>query len=89
MHPLFISFVCACVCALDSPVLATLCACPVPTPPLQSQQMHVYLSGLPPHTDPEGSKTPSPSEPEAKKDTKKESKRRKDFKTQANPEPKR
>ncbi|XP_071078368.1 calcium-dependent secretion activator 1 isoform X1 [Desmodus rotundus] len=54
-----------------------------------SQQMHVYLSGLPPNTDPEGSKTPSPSEPEAKKDTKKESKRRKDFKTQANPEPKR
>ncbi|XP_036122505.1 calcium-dependent secretion activator 1 isoform X3 [Molossus molossus] len=54
-----------------------------------SQQMHVYLSGLPPSTDPEGSKTPSPSEPEAKKDTKKECKRRKDFKTQANPEPKR
>nr|XP_023475907.1 calcium-dependent secretion activator 1 isoform X5 [Equus caballus] len=54
-----------------------------------SQQMHVYLSGLPPNTDPEGNKTPSPSEPEAKKDTKKESKKRKDFKTQANPEPKR
>ncbi|XP_036896730.1 calcium-dependent secretion activator 1 isoform X8 [Sturnira hondurensis] len=54
-----------------------------------SQQMHVYLSGLPQNTDPEGSKTPSPSESEAKKDTKKESKRRKDFKTQANPEPKR
>ncbi|XP_066208153.1 calcium-dependent secretion activator 1 isoform X7 [Saccopteryx leptura] len=54
-----------------------------------SQQMHVYLSGLPPNTDPEGSKTPSPSEPEAKKDIKKESKRRKDFRTQANPEPKR
>ncbi|XP_045688140.1 calcium-dependent secretion activator 1 isoform X3 [Phyllostomus hastatus] len=54
-----------------------------------SQQMHVYLSGLPQNTDPEGSKTPSPPEPEAKKDTKKESKRRKDFKTQTNPEPKR
>uniref|UniRef100_A0A8C0T4H1 Calcium dependent secretion activator n=2 Tax=Canis lupus familiaris TaxID=9615 RepID=A0A8C0T4H1_CANLF len=54
-----------------------------------SQQMHAYLSGLLPHTDPEGSKTPSPSEPEAKKDTKKESKKRKDYKTQANPEPKR
>ncbi|KAF0882239.1 CAPS1 protein, partial [Crocuta crocuta] len=54
-----------------------------------SQQMHAYLSGLPPITDPEGSKTPSPSEPEAKKDTKKESKKRKDCKTQANPEPKR
>ncbi|XP_066100541.1 calcium-dependent secretion activator 1 isoform X7 [Saccopteryx bilineata] len=54
-----------------------------------SQQMHVYLSGLPPNTDPEGSKTPSLSEPEAKKDIKKESKRRKDFRTQANPEPKR
>ncbi|KAM6169719.1 calcium-dependent secretion activator 1 isoform 1-T1 [Rhynchocyon petersi] len=54
-----------------------------------SQQMHVYLSGLPPNTDQEGSKTPSPSEPEAKKDTKKESKKRKDLKTQTNPEPKR
>ncbi|KAM5315319.1 calcium-dependent secretion activator 1 isoform 5-T5 [Glossophaga mutica] len=54
-----------------------------------SQQMHVCLSGLPQNTDPEGNKTPSPSAPEAKKDTKKESKRRKDFKTQANPEPKR
>ncbi|XP_055269256.1 calcium-dependent secretion activator 1 [Moschus berezovskii] len=54
-----------------------------------SQQMHVYLGGLPPNTDPEGSKTPSPSEPEAKKDTKKESKKRKNPKTQANPEPKR
>ncbi|XP_064352422.1 calcium-dependent secretion activator 1 isoform X1 [Camelus dromedarius] len=54
-----------------------------------SQQMHVYLSGLPPNTDPEGIKTPSPSEPEAKKDTKKESKKRKNPKTQANPEPKR
>uniref|UniRef100_A0A8D1YDY9 Calcium dependent secretion activator n=1 Tax=Sus scrofa TaxID=9823 RepID=A0A8D1YDY9_PIG len=54
-----------------------------------SQQMHVYLSGLPPNTDPEGSKTPSPSEPEAKKDTKKESKKRKNPKTQANTEPKR
>uniref|UniRef100_G1MA12 Calcium dependent secretion activator n=1 Tax=Ailuropoda melanoleuca TaxID=9646 RepID=G1MA12_AILME len=54
-----------------------------------SQQMYVYLSGLPPNTDPQGSKTPSPSEPEAKKDTKKESKKRKDYKTQANPEPKR
>ncbi|XP_011532482.1 calcium-dependent secretion activator 1 isoform X10 [Homo sapiens] len=54
-----------------------------------SQQMHVYLSGLPPNTDPEGSKTPSPPEPEAKKDTKKESKKRKDSKTQANQELKR
>nr|XP_045241870.1 calcium-dependent secretion activator 1 isoform X8 [Macaca fascicularis] len=54
-----------------------------------SQQMHVYLSGLPPNADPEGSKTPSPPEPEAKKDTKKESKKRKDSKTQANQEPKR
>ncbi|XP_045352927.1 calcium-dependent secretion activator 1 isoform X15 [Leopardus geoffroyi] len=54
-----------------------------------SQQMHAYLSGLLPNTDPEGSKTPSPSEPEAKKDTKKESKKRKDCKTQANPGPKR
>ncbi|XDB62789.1 hypothetical protein AB1E18_016129 [Capra hircus] len=54
-----------------------------------SQQMHAYLGGLPPNTDPEGSKTPSPSEPEAKKDTKKESKKRKNPKTQANPEPKR
>uniref|UniRef100_M3YZQ2 Calcium dependent secretion activator n=1 Tax=Mustela putorius furo TaxID=9669 RepID=M3YZQ2_MUSPF len=54
-----------------------------------SQQMHVYLSGLPPNTDPQGSKIPSPSEPEAKKDTKKESKKRKDYKAQANPEPKR
>nr|XP_020746984.1 calcium-dependent secretion activator 1 isoform X4 [Odocoileus virginianus texanus] len=54
-----------------------------------SQQMHAYLGGLPPDTDPEGSKTPSPSEPEAKKDTKKESKKRKNPKTQANPEPKR
>ncbi|XP_057363949.1 calcium-dependent secretion activator 1 isoform X3 [Manis pentadactyla] len=54
-----------------------------------SQQMHVYLSGLLPNTDPEGSKPPSPSEPEAKKDTKKESKKRKDPKTQANPESKR
>ncbi|XP_036724928.1 calcium-dependent secretion activator 1 isoform X4 [Balaenoptera musculus] len=54
-----------------------------------SQQMHAYLSGLTPNTDPEGSKTPSPSEPEAKKDTKKESKKRKNPKTQANPEPKR
>ncbi|XP_012498096.1 PREDICTED: calcium-dependent secretion activator 1 isoform X5 [Propithecus coquereli] len=54
-----------------------------------SQQMHVYLSGLPPNTDPEGRKIPSPPEPEAKKDTKKESKKRKDFKTQANQEPKR
>lgn len=69
--------------------LATLCACPMRPPPLQSQQMHVYLSGLPPNTDPEGSKTPSPSEPEAKKDTKKESKKRKNPKTQANTEPKR
>ncbi|XP_069906741.1 calcium-dependent secretion activator 1 isoform X6 [Oryctolagus cuniculus] len=54
-----------------------------------SQQMHVYLSGLTPNTDPEGSKTPSSPEPEAKKDTKKESKKRKDFKIQANQEPKR
>nr|XP_037859630.1 calcium-dependent secretion activator 1 isoform X4 [Chlorocebus sabaeus] len=54
-----------------------------------SQQMHAYLSGLPPNADPEGSKTPSPPEPEAKKDTKKESKKRKDSKTQANQEPKR
>ncbi|XP_057410521.1 calcium-dependent secretion activator 1 isoform X6 [Balaenoptera acutorostrata] len=54
-----------------------------------SQQMHAYLSGLTPNTDPEGSKTPSSSEPEAKKDTKKESKKRKNPKTQANPEPKR
>nr|XP_019803168.2 calcium-dependent secretion activator 1 isoform X2 [Tursiops truncatus] len=54
-----------------------------------SQQMHAYLSGLTPNTDPEGSKTPSPSEPEAKKDTRKESKKRKNPKTQANPEPKR
>uniref|UniRef100_A0A2K6RZ83 Calcium dependent secretion activator n=1 Tax=Saimiri boliviensis boliviensis TaxID=39432 RepID=A0A2K6RZ83_SAIBB len=54
-----------------------------------SQQMHAYLSGLPPNTDPEGSKTPSPPEPEAKKDTKKESKKRKDSKTQANQEQKR
>uniref|UniRef100_A0A2K5Y611 Calcium dependent secretion activator n=1 Tax=Mandrillus leucophaeus TaxID=9568 RepID=A0A2K5Y611_MANLE len=54
-----------------------------------SQQMHVYLSGLPRNADPEGSKTPSPPEPEAKKDTKKESKKRKDSKTQANQEPKR
>uniref|UniRef100_A0A2K6LI78 Calcium dependent secretion activator n=1 Tax=Rhinopithecus bieti TaxID=61621 RepID=A0A2K6LI78_RHIBE len=54
-----------------------------------SQQMHVYLSGLPPNADPEGSKTPSPPEPEAKKDTKKESKKRKDSKTQANQELKR
>ncbi|XP_026977094.1 calcium-dependent secretion activator 1 isoform X2 [Sagmatias obliquidens] len=54
-----------------------------------SQQMHAYLSGLTPHTDPEGSKTPSPSEPEAKKGTRKESKKRKNPKTQANPEPKR
>ena len=69
--------------------LATLCACPMRPPPLQSQQMHAYLSGLLPNTDPEGSKTPSPSEPEAKKDTKKESKKRKDCKTQANPGPKR
>lgn len=69
--------------------LATLCACLMRPPPLQSQQMHVYLSGLPPNADPEGSKTPSPPEPEAKKDTKKESKKRKDSKTQANQEPKR
>ncbi|XP_054101802.1 calcium-dependent secretion activator 1 isoform X4 [Callithrix jacchus] len=54
-----------------------------------SQQMHAYLSGLPPNTDPEGSKTPSPPEQEAKKDTKKESKKRKDSKTQANQEQKR
>ncbi|XP_037655480.1 calcium-dependent secretion activator 1 isoform X3 [Choloepus didactylus] len=54
-----------------------------------SQQLHVYLSGLPPNTDPEGSKTPSPSEQEAKKDAKKESRKRKDSKIQANPEPKR
>ncbi|XP_064223357.1 calcium-dependent secretion activator 1 isoform X2 [Aotus nancymaae] len=54
-----------------------------------SQQMHAYLSGLPPNTDPEGSKTPSPPEPEAKRDTKKESKKRKDSKTQANQEQKR
>ncbi|XP_030618217.1 calcium-dependent secretion activator 1 isoform X12 [Delphinapterus leucas] len=54
-----------------------------------SQQMHAHLSGLTPDTDPEGSKTPSPSEPEAKKDTRKESKKRKNPKTQANPEPKR
>uniref|UniRef100_A0A8C5XSL2 Calcium dependent secretion activator n=1 Tax=Microcebus murinus TaxID=30608 RepID=A0A8C5XSL2_MICMU len=54
-----------------------------------SQQMHAYLSGLPPNTDPEGSKIPSPPEPEAKRDAKKESKKRKDFKTQANQEPKR
>ncbi|XP_037593971.1 calcium-dependent secretion activator 1 isoform X6 [Cebus imitator] len=54
-----------------------------------SQQMHAYLSGLPPNIDPEGSKAPSPPEPEAKKDTKKESKKRKDSKTQANQEQKR
>ncbi|XP_032146245.1 calcium-dependent secretion activator 1 isoform X23 [Sapajus apella] len=54
-----------------------------------SQQMHAYLSGLSPNIDPEGSKTPSPPEPEAKKDTKKESKKRKDSKTQANQEQKR
>lgn len=84
----FLLFVHVCV-LLILPWLATLSACPMRPPPLQSQQMHVYLSGLPPNTDPEGNKTPSPSEPEAKKDTKKESKKRKDFKTQANPEPKR
>lgn len=69
--------------------LATLSACPMWPPPLQSQQMHVYFSGLPPNVDPDGRKSPSPSEPQAKRDTKKESKKRKDFKTQANLEPKR
>ncbi|XP_033612858.1 calcium-dependent secretion activator 1 isoform X11 [Fukomys damarensis] len=54
-----------------------------------SQQMHVYLSGLPPNTDSEGSKTPSPSESETKKDTKRESKKRKEFKIHSSQEPKR
>ncbi|KAM9593066.1 calcium-dependent secretion activator 1 isoform 1-T1 [Trichechus inunguis] len=54
-----------------------------------SQQMHAFLSGLLPNTDPGGGQTPSPPEPEAKKATKKESKKRKALKTQANPEPKR
>ncbi|KAM9185789.1 calcium-dependent secretion activator 1 isoform 6-T6 [Dugong dugon] len=54
-----------------------------------SQQMHAFLSGLLPNTDPGGGQTPSPPEPEAKKATKKESKKRKALKTQTNPEPKR
>ncbi|KAM6176541.1 calcium-dependent secretion activator 1 isoform 8-T8 [Erethizon dorsatum] len=54
-----------------------------------SQQMHVYLSGLLPNTDSEGSKTPFSSEPEPKKDTKRESKKRKESKIHSSQEPKR
>jgi hypothetical protein len=51
--------------------------------------MHVYLSGLLPYTDSEGSKTPSSPEPEAKKDTKRESKKRKESRIQSSQESKR
>lgn len=87
--PIFLSFVCACMCAFDSPVAGHPLCMPCAITPSSSQQVHVYLSGPPPNTDPDKSKTPSPSETEAKKDTKKESKKRKDFKPQANSEPKR
>lgn len=85
----FLSFVCTCMCALDSPVAGHTLCMPYTITPSSSQQVHAYLSGLPPNTDPDKNKTPSPSETEAKKDTKKESKKRKDFKPQANSEPKR
>ncbi|KAM5280272.1 calcium-dependent secretion activator 1 isoform 1-T1 [Ctenodactylus gundi] len=54
-----------------------------------SQQLHVYLSGLLPNTNSEGSKNPSQSEPEAKKDTKREFKKRKEPKIQSSQEPRR
>ncbi|KAM4857276.1 calcium-dependent secretion activator 1 isoform 4-T4 [Urocitellus parryii] len=54
-----------------------------------SQQMHVYLSGLLSNADSAGSKTPSQPEPETKKDTKRESKRKKESKIQTTQEIKR
>ncbi|XP_077894702.1 calcium-dependent secretion activator 1 isoform X8 [Ictidomys tridecemlineatus] len=54
-----------------------------------SQQMHVYLSGLLSNADSAGSKTPSQPEPETKKDTKRESKKKKESKIQTTQEIKR
>lgn len=87
---LFFFFLFAHVCVLLTLLwLATLCACFTKPLPLKSQQMHVCLSGMLPNTEFQGGKTlPSP-EPEAKKDQRRESKKRKESKTHPSQEQKR
>ncbi|XP_076787662.1 calcium-dependent secretion activator 1 isoform X5 [Arvicanthis niloticus] len=54
-----------------------------------SQQMHVHLSGLLSNTDFQGGKSPPSPEPEAKKDPRRESKKRKESKPHPTQEQKR
>ncbi|XP_031200902.1 calcium-dependent secretion activator 1 isoform X13 [Mastomys coucha] len=54
-----------------------------------SQQMHAYLSGLLSNTDFQGGKSPPSPEPEAKKDPRRESKKRKESKPHPSQEQKR
>ncbi|XP_036014512.1 calcium-dependent secretion activator 1 isoform X6 [Mus musculus] len=54
-----------------------------------SQQMHVYLSGLLSNTDFQGGKSPPSPEPEIKKDSRRESKKRKESKPHPSQEQKR
>lgn len=90
----FFLFACVCVCVRVCVLLlllwlATLCACLIQLLPRKSQQMHVCLSGRLPNPDFQGGKTSSSPEPEAKKEPRRESKKRKESKIHPSQEQKR